>query len=454
MSFKVKLYTFSKKVNSTAQPTGGTELDCFIKSPSSIMNPVIELNSNPMAYNYAYIADFSRYYFINDIRFDKGLWICSLNVDVLATYKTAIGSSSTYILRAANAHNEYLIDNAFPMTGAQTFQKVSIEAQGTATFNSGYYYVTVSGDQMSNGKTVYMLTPAMFSSLVNTLFTTADGSVSWGDLAQGVINSLMNPIEYISSVIWLPWALPTTGSQRLYCGLWDSGLTCDMVSGVGVVKGYTITLPKHPQAASYGKYCNMAPYSQYFIDLGFTGIIPLDSARLVDVASIYISVAFDAITGLGRVSGAEVINGSNLLFDIKTQLGVPIPMTQVSSSIGNVLSDAVEAAGDLAAGNYVEAAIDTGAYLGSVVKAATGSLTTKGTIGSIISHSYDYNLYGRFFTIADRNTVDMGMPLCSNRQPSALSGYMKCANAHVAISGTSAESSMVNSYMEAGFYYE
>ena len=453
MSFTIKLYSFSKKVNSTAQPTGGTTFDCLIKSPSSIMNPVIELDTNPMAYNYAYIQDFGRYYFINDIRFDKGLWICYLDIDVMATYKTTIGSTSTYVLRAANGQNQYLIDNAFPMTGDITTSKVSIEAQGTATFNSGYYYVTVTGDSMSNGKTIFMLTPAQFSSLLSSLFTTADG-YNWGDLTRGVINSLMNPIEYISSVYWLPWALSTTGSQTLKCGLWDSGLTCSTVSGVGVIKGYTITLPKHPQAATYGKYCNMRPFSDYFIDLGFTGIIELDPTRLVDVASIYISVAFDAITGQGRVYGAEVINGSNLLFDVKVPLGVPIPMSQVSSSIGDMINDTLKVAGDLVTANYGMAALDTGALLGSVAKSASGSITTRGSIGSIIAHSFDYNLYARFFTIAARDTVNMGKPYCQMATPSSLSGYMKCANAHVSISGTDAEANMINAYMEAGFYYE
>ena len=417
------------------------------------MNPVVELSSSPIGYNYAYISDFGRYYFINDITYDKGIWVMTLNIDVMATYKTAIGSSSTYVLRAANAQDQYLIDNAFPMTGAITTSKVSIEAQGTATFNSGYYFVTVTGDQMANGKTVFQLTPAQFSTLMSNLFTTADG-YNWGDLTRGVINSLMNPIDYISSVIWSPIGFTSTTSAPLYCGLWSSGMTCDTISGVGVIKGYTITLPKHPQAATYGKYCNMAPYSQYFIDMGYTGIVQLDATRLVDVNSIYISVALDAVTGLGRIYGAEVINGSNLLFDIKTQYGVPIPMSQVSTSLGNVVSDSIDVVGDLAAGSYADAAIDSLGLLGSVVKAATGSMTSKGTLGSIISHSFDYNLYARFFTIADRDVTNMGKPLCKMRQPSTLSGYMKCANAHVAISGTSAEAGMINSYMENGFYYE
>ena len=74
------------------------------------MNPVVELSSSPIGYNYAYISDFGRYYFINDITYDKGIWVMTLNVDVLATYKTTIGSTSTYLLRSSYLYNPRIID--------------------------------------------------------------------------------------------------------------------------------------------------------------------------------------------------------------------------------------------------------------------------------------------------------------------------------------------------------
>lgn len=453
MSFKIKLYTFSKKINSTAQPTGGTEYDCLIKSPSSIMNPVVELNVNPMAYNYAYISEFSRYYFINDIRFDKGLWICSLNIDVLATYKTTIGSSSTYVLRAANAQNPYIIDNAFPLTGNVTYDSTIFESGISTSYNSGYYIVTTTGDQAANGKTTYQLTPAQFSSLVSALFTTADG-LNWGDLTQGVINSLMNPIEYISSVIWSPTAFTTSGTAEVRCGLWRSGITADLVTNI-LQLSYTVNIPKHPQAATYGKYCNMAPFTHYDLDLGFTGTIPLDTSMLVDVSQILVSIRRDTMTGLAVVEGRTVTSNDQMqLFKLTAPYGVPIPMTQVSSNIGPVIQNAVNAGASAATGDLLGMAFSTAGFIGSMVEALTGNVTNSGAQGSIAGHQMPKRLFSRFYEIADRNPTDMGKPLCSSRTPSTLGGYMKCANAHVAISGTSAEASMINAYMEAGFYYE
>ena len=97
----INFYTFSKKENSTKRPTGaGTVLSCNIKSRSSIVNPFIELKTNPTAFNYCYIPSFNRYYYISDITFDSGLWLVTCRIDVLATYKTEIGNTSMYILRS------------------------------------------------------------------------------------------------------------------------------------------------------------------------------------------------------------------------------------------------------------------------------------------------------------------------------------------------------------------
>ena len=113
----INFYTFSKKENSTKRPTGaGTVLSCNIKSRSSIVNPFIELKTNPTAFNYCYIPSFNRYYYISDITFDSGLWLVTCRIDVLATYKTEIGNTSMYILRSSERSNGEIVDTLFPTT--------------------------------------------------------------------------------------------------------------------------------------------------------------------------------------------------------------------------------------------------------------------------------------------------------------------------------------------------
>ena len=82
----------------------------------SVMNPLvqIETSTNISGYNYAYISDFGRYYFITDIKAVRnGLWQLSLKVDVLMTYHTEILALSAVIRRNENLFNLYLNDNQY-----------------------------------------------------------------------------------------------------------------------------------------------------------------------------------------------------------------------------------------------------------------------------------------------------------------------------------------------------
>ena len=124
MAITVDFYTFSKKTNSTRQPTGTAALSasCYLKDTTSITTPVIELKrgDSPIGYNYAHISAFNRYYFIDDITWEAGVWLVSMHCDVLATYKSDIGSHSCYVLRSANSYNGDIIDALYPATSAVT----------------------------------------------------------------------------------------------------------------------------------------------------------------------------------------------------------------------------------------------------------------------------------------------------------------------------------------------
>lgn len=121
MGISVNMYTFSKYANSTEQPAGaGTSFDCVLKDTSGVINPTIalklDMSFNVSAYNYAYIPDFERYYFVREWTWERGLWVASLDVDVLATYKAQIGVSTQYVLRSSLASNGKILDTIYPTT--------------------------------------------------------------------------------------------------------------------------------------------------------------------------------------------------------------------------------------------------------------------------------------------------------------------------------------------------
>jgi len=70
-----------------------------LREESNIHNPVMIINSpSIIGFNYAYIPDFYRYYFINDITSVRtGLWRLTLICDVLMSFKSAILNSYAII---------------------------------------------------------------------------------------------------------------------------------------------------------------------------------------------------------------------------------------------------------------------------------------------------------------------------------------------------------------------
>lgn len=70
----------------------GLELTGALRGESSVINPrfLIEI-TNPSQYNYCYIPDFNRYYFITNITsVCTNIWRIDCNVDVLMSFQTQI----------------------------------------------------------------------------------------------------------------------------------------------------------------------------------------------------------------------------------------------------------------------------------------------------------------------------------------------------------------------------
>ena len=74
----------------------------------------VETSTNLSAYNYCYISDFGRYYFVNRITaLRTGLWMLDLRVDVLKTYATNIQALTGTVDRQENKYNGYLGDSNY-----------------------------------------------------------------------------------------------------------------------------------------------------------------------------------------------------------------------------------------------------------------------------------------------------------------------------------------------------
>lgn len=99
----IYLYNITDDPNTISKtlPTGTTFTGSIRGSGAvDVVRPEIEIAANVYGYNYAYISDFGRYYYIREITQDRrGLSVVSLVSDPLMSFKTDILAMSAIAAR-------------------------------------------------------------------------------------------------------------------------------------------------------------------------------------------------------------------------------------------------------------------------------------------------------------------------------------------------------------------
>lgn len=464
----IYLFNYSKKDNSTAYPATdtGSRFRCAVKTGSSIISPVVELSTEELPnYNYAYIPNFKRWYFVTNTTFERGLWVLSLACDVLASYKKEIGATTMYMERASAGQNVRLKDTLFPVTGASSVTKTVIEYGNLMTFGSGDIAVTVLSQASAAGLSTYVFSAAEFYKFCDSLMATGtDSSESiWDSLSESIKITTFEPLRYIGAVYWFPPSnirKSATAITSLKLGNFTAtGFTCYRLAtnASPYQVTYTVTLPKHPQASSRGKWVNLAPCSEYELQLPPFGTISLDTTALMDATTITVEILPDALTGMGRCIITTDTNA--VLADLAGQWGVPVQIaSQVNMNYGSAITSAISGGLGAAAAitgdipGAIAGAVNTVKGIGDMVK---GAVSTSGSTGSIIDHQTNKVLYSRFFTVAPDDNTNAGRPYCNISTPATLTGYLMAQKGLVqSANATRPELDAVNAYMEGGFYYE
>lgn len=478
MAFTVYFYTFSKKENSTAQPSGGTSYNCQLKAPCGILNPRIRLDlgasGNPAGYNYAYIASFNRYYWVREWTNIGPVWEADLAVDVLASYKSAIGSANLYALRSAYSSDGDIIDALYPCKAGPTVVVETLSGQWRKTPTSGLYVVGIvatgatandTAAQVGSIKYYFMdlagLAALSWALLDNTLLESygLDASYARIDLQKSIID----PLQYIKSCVWIPLsASDLTGSvtltnQTIKVNGWNvTGIHSAPVSNlVEVNTGVTGTVQTHPQAATRGNYMNMAPYTRVSMSIPPYGNFEIDPALLNGQNTIYVQEAIDITNGKGIL---HVTCGGAVLAHLSAMRGVNIQLSQITTDYIGATSQAVGgAAGAVGAALMGDIAGAIGAAVGGIANAVKASAPIVSTIsggGSFMENFYDWQIITQQFTAVADDNSHHGRPLCQNITVSSYPGYLLIQDADIAIAATEDELSKIRAYLESGFYYE
>lgn len=468
--FSIELFTFSKKENSTKQPNraDATSFNCIVKHGSGLLNPQIRLdiglNQSPAIYNYCYIPDFDRYYWIEEWKNEHPLWIASLSVDVLASYKSEIGNTNLYVLRASNEYDGNVIDALYP-TSTQSTKYIQNHDIFNTSIDDGVFILGVVNKYGSLGSIeYYAVKPDRLASLCYYLTTDAIKNGVNGftadDCSIALQRSLIDPLSYIKSAVFLPIAYNSFWGQATDIDImgWNCGVTGKIIqpSHDVLTLSHEFELYKHPQANSRGSFANVAPYSEYLLLCMPFGEISLDTLMLKNATSINVDIDIELHTGIGVMT---ITTGTQIINRLQGMIGTPIALSQINrdylggmqsalSSIGNITSAVMNPAGAVSG--------TIGAVNGIVdgIRAIQPRQSTTGNSGSLINYQYQIALQSRFFNLVDDDINCNGRPLCKIRKPNSIPGYMLIQDADVSIPGTSYELSKVRGYLEGGFYYE
>lgn len=482
----VKFYTFSKRENSTKQPpsTGGTEISCNLKDGCDFLAPVIEIscNGNPTGFNYAYISDFGRYYFVSNWTYYRGLWAATLTVDVLASWKTEIGASTQYVSRAASDSDGTITDTFYPTKNVVSSSTVFIDPGFATKFTEGCFIVAVIGGREDSigGVSYYAMPPDNFANMCKYLLS--DDFISGldiGDAAEDLAKAQLDPFKYITSAIWIPVNLATAAMafRTIKCGWWTlpakdssqnniTGVVIDADDrGVYTMLIEDVTVPRHPLAASRGVYMNGAPFSKYTLYMGPFGNMALDATLLADLSgyvtpnTLQIRIEIDLITGLGYMGCG---NGRETLASVEGNVGVPVAvsslgvMAQTIQSVSGYVGQGLGVLGSKIglSSRITEAVQNVFATIGDVASMREATPTKTGSTGSLVSYKEPFMLEAVFYGAVDDSPDHYGKPLCKNKVINTLSGYVQTGSADIAIPSTAEENAQIVSFMNGGFFYE
>ena len=487
MSISISFYNFTKRENSTTQPTGtGTTYQGYSREPMSLMNPVIgfKLGQTAPSYNYAFSADMgNRYYFVTDWTYSDGLWYATMKTDVLATYRSAIGASSNYILRASAAYDGYITDTYYPLKQGSTVRYSEFLQSGGGTPwplntdpNSGGWYIVgiVNSDGAAiGGVSYYCLNNTNFRTLMQTLLS----SVGWtgvdfttGEISEGLFKSLFNPMQYIVSCLWTPVTPPmSTAIAQLTFGWWTlNNVTAYRLTATTDYLFANATLPKHPQASSRGAYLNASPFTRLTVINGPFGEIPLDTTLYVDSTGVDIRYTYDFISGKAMANIGphyNTVDYDHIDKTVSITFAVPIQLSQVVQDfVGGAtgLLQAGKGAVTGAMGGAVSGG-PVGAIAGAIGGAASGIISaaesmlpqvqSAGLNGSFAGFRYTPRLQIETWNAVSDDNADRGRPFCRKATLQSYPGYLLIADPDIATAGTAEETEKIREYMSSGFFF-
>lgn len=470
---ELKLWkNFKKRINSTKLPADAeaTVMQVRFKDDTSIENPSLLIKGIDLDYNYCKMGN--HYYYINDIVVvNNDVMQINCIQDVLATYKSDILAASAYVEYSQSIGRNPWI----PDTRLQSLNDVVVNSSKFPVWvneYSGTIILTVAGkdESTTNNANIgfcnyYAISGGNAKLLADKFYDSGIieeiGRFFGGDISKSLIEAH-----------WVPWQLITTGNT-IHISDKDMEITAN---------GLGSTISMTPQSYNmdipwiYNDWRDMAPYATMTINLPFYGTVQLDQSKLVGSSTINVKIIRDAITGevIYRLSTANW--NATYKADASVALSVGQTTGNKVSAVGGILAGAGALIGGIAAvatsGLSTSAAVAVGGGIDAIAKSTatyfseetsgrggtggfgSGNMVLQDTVTGD-GRQIILTLYARSYaTSPEGMRLGGGNPVMGWNALSGLSGYTKCSNASINISGLGSDKEAVNQWLNQGFYIE
>lgn len=456
---------FSKRKNSTKQATSGTTLAVKLKDECSIINPIFQSATMPANTNYIYVADWNRYYFVTNVVYiTNTIKEFSCEVDVLASFKSGIGSAVAQIAFSSTGYDTMKIDSRLACKATKTITAATPDSPASWDV-IGCYIISVSNIE-SNVSMVchYAVDQANMQTLMQDFLSNTNLKSAVHEYCTDVWDALI-------SCKWIPIGL----SEVPHSGTGPINIV--VANEISSAKGYKLSNPPVRAGSvtlsipwTYSDFRRAKPFTSLAAWIPGYGFTELNASDLVSDTSLKFMFKVDCITGDCSCTIIDAVD-SNIYQTLSYNIGVSVPLSNftmdaqgVINATTGMLSDAASTAiagGAMSLGGVVSGAFATLASgFNAVMAANKREVSVKGGIGgrAIIQEGIDVKLFAFSLDTEDPDAAAYiarwGRPVGRTEAISTHSGYVECVNASADITGTSLEKDRVNQYLNTGFYYE
>lgn len=472
MPVNVSFGKTDKRRNSLFVPSVGQSFPCLLKDMTSVIEPTIQLEYEGYPdWNYCYISEFNRYYYIVDIVSETAyIWNITCIVDVLATYSNEIKSTSAFIMYSETLHYPMIPDTRMPIT--DSFASEAAVIQSWNVYNETGVYITSiisKGSSQGGFAKVYALSSGELNALADRM------------LDPSILDSVKDyylgqPADAVVGCTWIPIGQAYAGQGSSEITAFGNELGISGTTAIMVIEGEVqLSVPLRyidQQTGSWQDFRNFEPFAKYSIILPGVGEVELPMISIASQQDGGTSVAITAKYSISVIDGVVTwaVGGSGFkpALVCSGSIGTSMPVGSRQVNIGDKIGSATQAvmgvltmSAGVLSGNPLMAV--GGAMAGinglaSNVKADQGAYGASGSIGgrgmkeinsqiTVIRKNY-------MTTDTEYNVKDViGMPYFAKATIGSSAGLTKCTGANVKCGATEREHQMIAQYVNCSENY-